>query len=543
MKKYRKYLISALTAALCSMLFVSCDEEDPKSEACDILLFSVDSKTWTINGTNITRTYPSETVEGPLTPTINLSPGATVNPPASEAQNFFTEQGVTYTVTAENGKTTKTYVAKATRTPSSECVILKFVVNNEEWDIVNDSLITHVYASAPPEGLLTPTITLPPGATVNPPSNEAQNFFIETGVTYTVTSEDGQTTKTYIVKARKLSSECDILSFGANGVNWTIDNDKLLITGTYSLATTQSLTPTIVVSQGATVTPSSGVPQNLFNETGVKYTVTSEDGKAKKTYTAKAIVLIGGEIGDCMWSVSSAHDTLVIYGNGDMPKYEGDVTIARPWSQYYSKITTIIIADGVTGVSDNAFRDRSVLNEYGDNEIYPNLTSVTIGNSVTVIGYAAFAYCRNLTSVTLGNSLQILDQFAFHECISLASIDIPNSVTTIEMSAFNHGHSLVSVKIGNSVSHIGEYAFNDCVALTTITIPRSVTLIDGSVFANCGSLTEVINLNPTPQNIEGANIFNGINPLSQITLRVPAGSVQAYRAAPGWSELENIVGI
>jgi hypothetical protein len=123
-----------------------------------------------------------------------------VNPPDNEAQNFFTPQGVTYTVTAEDGITTKTYTAKATRALSTACEILSFSIDTAVWHI-NNTNITYTYPPEMMETTLTPAITLSVGATVNPPDNEAQNFFTPQGVTYTVTAEDGITTKTYTAKA------------------------------------------------------------------------------------------------------------------------------------------------------------------------------------------------------------------------------------------------------------------------------------------------------------------------------------------------------
>jgi hypothetical protein len=187
------------------MLFAACeketeDKEESKSSACDIVSFKVDTVEWKIGDSTITHIYPLETKEGDLTPTITLSPGATINPQSGVAQNFFTAQGVTYTVTAEDGVTTKTYTATATITLNTACDIVSFKVDTVEWKI-GDSTITHIYPPETKEGDLTPTITMSPGATINPQSGVAQNFFTAQGVTYTVTAEDGITTKTYAVKA------------------------------------------------------------------------------------------------------------------------------------------------------------------------------------------------------------------------------------------------------------------------------------------------------------------------------------------------------
>jgi hypothetical protein len=283
MKNYRKSFKNTLIVLLSSItLFASCKKDDPQSAACDITLFSVDGKTWTISGTDITRDYSAETLAAPLTPTISLSPGATVNPPSGEAQNFFTESGVTYTVTAEDGVTKKTYTAKAVRALYSACDLVSFSVNGTEWN-VDDSLITYSYPAETVEGPLTPTITLSPGATVNPPSGEAQNFFTAQGVTYTVTSEGGMAMKTYTARARRMYSGCDIVSFSVDGMEWDING--LLITNSYPEEA--RLTPVITLSPGATVNPSSNEAHDFFTAQGVTYTVRAENG-ATKTYTVKA---------------------------------------------------------------------------------------------------------------------------------------------------------------------------------------------------------------------------------------------------------------
>jgi hypothetical protein len=120
MKKV-KSLAVILMATVIFIGLPSCKKKnnDPKSAACDIVSFTVDGAPWNISGTNITRTYPKGTPDAPLTPVITISAGATVNPQSGTAQSFFTPSGVTYTVTAEDGTTKKTYTAKATEATSN----------------------------------------------------------------------------------------------------------------------------------------------------------------------------------------------------------------------------------------------------------------------------------------------------------------------------------------------------------------------------------------------------------------------------------------
>ncbi|GHT21218.1 hypothetical protein FACS189430_00890 [Bacteroidia bacterium] len=110
-------VLLAATAGVSSCKKKNNDEpqEPAKSAACDITLFKVGNDTWQINGTSITYQYPKGTTPSSLTPAITASDKASVNPASGVAQSdFFTDSGVTYTVTAEDGTSTKTYTAKAT---------------------------------------------------------------------------------------------------------------------------------------------------------------------------------------------------------------------------------------------------------------------------------------------------------------------------------------------------------------------------------------------------------------------------------------------
>ena len=137
------------------------------------------------------------------------------------------------------------------------------------------------------------------------------------------------------------------------------------------------------------------------------------------------------------------------------------------------------------------------------------MTSVTIPDSVTLIGNYAFRNCTSLKSVTIGNSVTSIGNEAFYDCTSLTSVTIPNSVTEIRRYAFYGCTSLTSVTIGNSVTSIGYYAFY-----------------------NCSSLKEVY-CKPTTPPAGDSNMF-GSN-ASGRKIYVPRASVNAYESASYWS--------
>ena len=146
---------------------------------------------------------------------------------------------------------------------------------------------------------------------------------------------------------------------------------------------------------------------------------------------------------------------------------------------------------------------------------YHNLTSVTIPDSVTTIGYEAFYKCTNLTSIIIPDNVTTIGDGAFYECSSLTSVTIPDGVTTI-----------------------GDDAFRNCDSLTSVTIGKSVTTIGEDAFYECDSLTRVYCKATTPPSLgDDAFKYHYIYVVNiGCAIYVPAKSVEAYKAATNWSE-------
>jgi hypothetical protein len=197
----------------------------------------------------------------------------------------------------------------------------------------------------------------------------------------------------------------------------------------------------------------------------------------------------------------------------------------------YSRLTSVIFPNGVTSIGPNAFKDCR------------SLASVTIPNGMTSIGGGAFYDCRRLASVTIPNSVTSIGNSAFAGCYRLAYATIPNSVTSIGNSAFA-GCALTSVAIPYLVTSIERNTFSGC-ALTSVTIPRNVTFIGCNAF-NISKLNSVTCLNPVPPKMGPCHMAGDDGAFNKYTLRdsaalyVPAGSINAYRAADGWKRFKSI---
>jgi hypothetical protein len=130
---------------------------------------------------------------------------------------------------------------------------------------------------------LAPTFTLSGGATSDKASGSAQNFTAP--VAYTVTSSDSAVSTVYTVTVTKapVRTDKELLSFGPGGV---INGTEVLWAAPYGSNLT-SLSPVLVVSPLASVSPASGTTRDFTNP--VTYTVTAEDGSTR-VYNVTATV-------------------------------------------------------------------------------------------------------------------------------------------------------------------------------------------------------------------------------------------------------------
>ena len=173
-----------------------------------------------------------------------------------------------------------------------------------------------------------------------------------------------------------------------------------------------------------------------------------------------------------------------------------------------TSLTSVIFPDSVIKIGGNAFYDTPWLKNYPNDFVIGgkvlikykgSASSVTISDSVTMIGNYAFEYCERLTSVNIPDNITIIGDSAFHGCESLTSVIIPDSVKIIGDNAFSGCMSLTSVTIPDSVKIIGDNAFSGCESLTSVIIPDSVRSIGYWAFDRCIDLTSITICNSTTE--------------------------------------------
>ena len=150
----------------------------------------------------------------------------------------------------------------------------------------------------------------------------------------------------------------------------------------------------------------------------------------------------------------------------------------------------------------------------------PGFTTITIPDTVTVIGSSAFADCKQLSSVRLSNNLTELGSGAFLNCTSLTSIRIPKSLESAYSGItvdgpFDGCTALKNVELESGMTKIPTDLFNGCPGFTTITIPDTVTEIGEAAFAYT-NLTSIV-IPDTVTDIEN-NAFSNCKQLSSVQL-------------------------
>ena len=245
-------------------------------------------------------------------------------------------------------------------------------------------------------------------------------------------------------------------------------------------------------------------------------------------------------------------------------------------------LTSITIPDSVIEMETDAFY---------------NCTNLPAENGIIYAGkFLVVAQSRNQSSYTIKNGTKWIGDGAFYNCFRCTSITIPDSVTAIGKYAFNlsgivnytigsgltsfvsdynhptfyHPQTITvsqsntkydsrdncnaiietatnkllvgssSTVIPETVLEIDDYAFRGNASLSSIVIPSGVTYIGPNAFENCRSLSSVTISATTPptvvfeSNPTATSAFDGN--ASGRKIYVPSTSVDAYKAAPGWSQ-------
>ena len=161
--------------------------------------------------------------------------------------------------------------------------------------------------------------------------------------------------------------------------------------------------------------------------------------------------------------------TLTLSGSGKMADYLA--ASVRPWNSYASKITKLIVEDGVSSVGSRTCYNFTVL------------TDISLADTVTDIGEFSFSGCRALVSVDLSNVTSIRAN-ALRGDPALSNIRLSRDLKVIDYQAFrDSGADNSSISIPASVTEIGFGAFNGAKFTNVLNLPN-VKKVGACAFSN-----------------------------------------------------------
>lgn len=181
--------------------------------------------------------------------------------------------------------------------------------------------------------------------------------------------------------------------------------------------------------------------------------------------------------------------------------------------QNCTALTDVTFEDGRTELPDTLLEGSGV-------------RQLTVPQTVTKIGYSAFAGCTQLTAITLPAGLRELGNEAFKGCTALTGVALPDSLTALGYGAFANCTALTAVEFPAGIAWIsGSSMLRNCTSLRSVKLPGTVSSLGDYFFAGCTALEQIV----LPDSVTeiGSNLFNGCTALTDVTLSTNLQAIPA----------------
>ncbi len=211
--------------------------------------------------------------------------------------------------------------------------------------------------------------------------------------------------------------------------------------------------------------------------------------------------------------------------------------------------------DEETGILYNADKTNAIVG-------FPAMISsdVVLPQSVTTVSRCAFLGCNNLKSITFNENIQSIEDHIFIGCDGLQEIvwNVPdykrdqyhydsqlgflystvNAAYLGEDVAYDLRDQITSLKFGENITTIHDNIFRYMTNISSLSIPSNVTTIIGSAFTGWNNLANIEVGAVVPPTME----YYAFSNYENITVVVPPGCVDTYKANQNWGQFRNIVG-
>ena len=243
----------------------------------------------------------------------------------------------------------------------------------------------------------------------------------------------------------------------------------------------------------------------------------------------------------------------VLISNGNLLTVGGKLVTANAApTTPYMEAEYVAVEDG--GITNHYIKSAKLYNhtaiytkEFSGQTQLQNLDFSDASNNITVIEESAFEHAQ-VNGLVLPNTISILGPACFGSAY-ITTLTIPPLVTVLPDYAFTYiqpvhntetGEELpINIILPQNLTKIGSSCFSGA-PIKQIAIPDTVTEIGDMAFVLCRKLESITCLAATPPAL-GTDAFSDA---AEFTIKVPAASVAAYKAADGWKDYASyIVGV
>lgn len=205
---------------------------------------------------------------------------------------------------------------------------------------------------------------------------------------------------------------------------------------------------------------------------------------------------------------------------------EGITTVPDQLFNYDVKLSKVTLPNGIRTIERAAFYSNPISEQ-----------TFTFPAELDSIGFTSF-FKTAFVNLVLPDKLRVIGDWAFASGTALKSVRTGRGTKVISLLAFNNNPELTDIKLNEGLDSIGDQAFTNLPALDSIVIPSTVRAYGKEPFSLNTNLKKIIVNNPVPavltQELVGADEY------AAITLMVPAGTVEAYKAAEIWKKFGTI---
>jgi len=282
--------------------------------------------------------------------------------------------------------------------------------------------------------------------------------------------------------------------------------------------------------------------------------LTISDGNS--SVTSEYVPMIAQEVDMYQLSVPANHIWYTSTDDNVVEPFNKDGFGAHIVSNTYKNgIGTIVFDAPVASVGESAYYNSTT--ELGAE----TLKSIALPEGVATIGGYAFQHCSSLVHIIIPRSLTRVGSVAFYGygfTSPIQRVDVYNLTDWCKIRfqtdgsnplrsggrLYMNGVEVSELTIPSDITTLYLAAFAGCSSITSVTIHENVTQIRPYAFGYCNNLKTVYCESTTPPAISRSSggYWNGfIRNASGRLIYVPRASVDAYKAADGWSDYANYI--